>query len=580
MKSNANETVSILSAKTAEFVEKLEKFEALLQDARSKAISPILEGSFRKSLEKIEALKADIRDGTLRIALIGAFSDGKTSTVAGFLGCAETNMKIAEEESTDEIIEYKPQNIDADVPPCMFVDTPGLFGKKFSKKTEEWISQAHLILYIVSAVNPLKDSHRDTVVWLLKKLRKFDNTIFVINMMDKVCDYTDNEDFEEQEKAKKRFLRENVARFCGLNPNDKCIQDLSIVCIASDPDARGLQYDGNGHGNYWLTTEHRKEYEDGSHMEELRTAVNRVVRNTFADSLIRNSALAAVMDATRENSALLSDESARLCEAVIPEVVRTVAALKTDFLDAKKDIRREVRPCRDELLSLEKSVCGKIRNATMDDFNAILEDEIGSGDEVGYKLNGRIRDIVTDHFESLMTRICDKISGDFDIGGDRIDTALKMVNTGAKTVGNLAKGVDKAMVFAGRDLLSKVGLVIKFKPWQATKIANFASKGVPMIGAAISLAADIGSMAANSLKQSKFDEMKRGLIGSIQGVFKDLYAIFDDDTRLFETFAPQIAEIEMQIANAEKHLESYRNTEKYCKDLRDKLLTFWEEPEC
>ena len=101
-----------------------------------------------------------------------------------------------------------------------------------------------------------------------------------------------------------------------------------------------------------------------------------------------------------------------------------------------------------------------------------------------------------------------------------------------------------------------------------------------MIGAAISLAADIGSMAANSLKQSKFDEMKRGLIGSIQGVFKDLYAIFDDDTRLFETFAPQIAEIEMQIANAEKHLESYRNTEKYCKDLRDKLLTFWEEPEC
>lgn len=578
MKNKAKETESILSAKTAEFVEKLTQFGKLLTDAKSKSISQSLKESFEKSLNKIDALKKDVLDGTLKIALIGAFSDGKTSTVAGFLGNADSNMKIADEESTDEIVEYIPQNIDADVPSCMFVDTPGLFGQKFSKKTEEWISQAHLILYIVSAVNPLKDSHRDTVSWLLKKLRKFDNTVFVINMMDKVCDYTDREDFEDQKEAKKRFLKENVARFCNLDPNDGSLNDLNIVCIASDPDARGLQYDGKGHENYWLTTEHRKEYEDYSRMEVLRTTVNNVVRNTFADSLIRNSALIAIMDETKKNGELLLEETAHLEEVVIPEVNRTVEVLKDDFNNAQKDIRREVRPCREELLFLENSICEKIQNATTDDFDLIIQNEIGSGDELGYKLNGKIKDIIAEHFEGLVTNICTKITGDFEILEDRIDPTLKIVNTGAKTVGTLAKGVDKTMVFAARDILSKVGLAIKFKPWQATKIANFASKGIPAISAAISLAVDTFSIVHDAEKQKKFEEQKRSLSNSIRlDIFKGLYDILNDDRKLFETLAPQIIEIENQINNAKKQLEDFHNIKGYCKDLSDQLSSYWNE---
>lgn len=578
MKNKAKETESILSAKTAEFVEKLTQFGKLLTDAKSKSISQSLKESFEKSLDKIDALKKDVLDGTLKIALIGAFSDGKTSTVAGFLGNADSNMKIADEESTDEIVEYIPQNIDADVPSCMFVDTPGLFGHKFSKKTEEWISQAHLILYIVSAVNPLKDSHRDTVSWLLKKLRKFDNTVFVINMMDKVCDYTDREDFEDQKEAKKRFLRENVARFCNLDPNDGSLNDLNIVCIASDPDARGLQYDGKGHENYWLTTEHRKEYEDYSRMEVLRTTVNNVVRNTFADSLIRNSALIAIMEETKKNGELLLEETAYLEEVVIPEVNRTVEVLTDDFRNAQKDIRREVRPCRDELMSLENSICEKIQNATTDDFDLIIQNEIGGGDELGYKLIGKIHDIIAEHFETPVTSVCDKITGDFEMLEDRIDPTLKIVNTGAKTVGTLAKGVDKTMVFAARDILSKVGLAIKFKPWQATKIANFASKGIPAISAAISLAVDTFSIVHDAEKQKRFEKLKRSLSNSIRlDIFKGLYDILNDDRKLFEKFAPQIIEIENQINKAKEQLKDFHNIKGYCKDLSDQLSSYWNE---
>ena len=116
------------------FVEKLDKFSNLLTEAKKRTFSEELEKSFESSIEKVASLKNSIQDGKLRIALVGAFSDGKTSTVAGFLGHADSNMKIAEEESSDEVIEYKPENIDENLPPCLFVDTPGLFGQKYSEK--------------------------------------------------------------------------------------------------------------------------------------------------------------------------------------------------------------------------------------------------------------------------------------------------------------------------------------------------------------------------------------------------------------------------------------------------------------
>ena len=567
------------AAETQKFIGRLEQFGALLKEARGKAISPALDESFSKSLKKVEALMEDVRAGKLKISLVGAFSDGKTSTVAGFRGHADPSMKIAEEESSDEIVEYTPQNIDADVPPCVFVDTPGLFGRKFSNKTEEWISQAHVILYVVSAVNPLKDSHKFTIEWLLEKLKKFDNSVFVINMMDKVCDYTDIDDFTEQKEEKTRFLKGNVARFCGIALDDVRMEHLNIVCIAADPDGRGLQSDDRGHENYWLTDAHRVKYERYSHVQDLRDAVADVIRNTLTERLISSSALAAVKEETRKNCEVLLHETAQLSDAVIPEVERTINTLKTDLADARKDILREKRPCRDELLSLEKDICEKIRNVTMEEFNALYEDELGgSGDDAGYKLLGRMNDILTDHFASLMEGIVNRINGDFEAGVSHIDTAIEMMKNGAKTISSMGNGVNRTMVFAGRDLLGKLGIVIKFKPWQAVKIANFAGKGLPVIGTILSLASDIWRMIADRNAQKKFGKMTDDLENEIHKTFKGIYDDFDDVEKFFKNYAPQIAEIETQIADADKRLVELRGMEKYCQELDAELKSFWAVP--
>ena len=559
------------------FITRLGSFQTLLCEAKGKAkdISPELEEAFGKTIRKVDGLKNDIEAGKLKIALVGAFSDGKTSTVAGFVGHSDPSMKIATEESSDEIVFYAPENIDADVPPCEFVDTPGLFGQKFSPKTKDYVSQAHIVLYVVNATNPLKDSHSNIVPWLMNTLQKFDKAIFVINRMDDVSDYTDSEDFDAKQKIKCSVLRGNVARYCNIPADDERIKSLNVVCISSDPGEKGLMDDGKGRVNYWLTPEHREKYELYSHMPDLRSMVSNVVRNTLPQTLMQDVALVAVNEEVRVNCDKLQEQARQFEEALLPEVEKTVMKLDSDLKTAKDDLRREIRPCRRELESLEKSVCGKIRAATLESFNAVIEDEIGAGEEVGYKIQGDIQDILTDHFGRVITQTCEKMSSDIELGEANVSAAMDSIKTGARTIGTLAKGVDKAMIFAGRELLGKIGIVIKFKPWQAAKLANFASKTVPVIGTVVSLVADIGKMVTQNIQERKLEDAKSDMIGALRDLFKDIYKCLNDESELHNRVTPQILDMEKQVAAARQQLEETRNASSECDVLRRRLSSFW-----
>ncbi|WP_297944979.1 LeoA/HP0731 family dynamin-like GTPase [uncultured Fibrobacter sp.] len=556
------------------FIQKLIQFSELLNEMKVKALSEELTTAFANSIAKVNALKDGLQKGKLKIALVGAFSDGKTSTVAGFLGHADSNMKIAEEESSDEIIEYEPCNISEDLPPCVFVDTPGLFGQKFSEKTEKYISEAHIILYIVAATNPLKDSHKEMVSWLMKTLKKFDNTIFVINRMDDICDYTDEEDFAEKEKQKRAFLKENVARFCDLDINDSKIQNLNIVCISSDPEGKGLQENDDGKENYWLTDEHRSKYEEFSRMPNLRNMVDEVVKSTLPEKLMKDAALTAIFEEVSQNLEILRQEQIQLNEAVIPEVKRTVEMMRRDLSNTKKDLNREKRPCREELDSLERSICSKIRNATMETMREIVEDELGTGDDAGYKLNGKIQDILTDHFEQIVNAAGEKIRSDLDVGTTNVNDALSLVRKGIGGISNAAQGVNKAMVFAGRDLLGKVGVVIKFKPWGAVKLTNFISKEIPAIGAAVGVVLDVVDVVMAKINAGKLEKTRNELLSAVQGAFKSVYDEFLPEN-FINTFAPQIIEMEQQIESTEKKLLEFQNAEMFCNEAKTKMLRFW-----
>src|SRR5574344_238 len=101
-------------------------------------------------LEKVQDVKSMLKDGIIRIVLLGAFSDGKTSAIAGLLGRLEDSMKIDIDESSDEIKTYRPEGLKKGFE---IVATPGLFGTKekeiegknikYSDITKKKLSEAH-----------------------------------------------------------------------------------------------------------------------------------------------------------------------------------------------------------------------------------------------------------------------------------------------------------------------------------------------------------------------------------------------------------------------------------------------------
>lgn len=515
-------------------------------------------------LAKIDDAVASVQGDVLRIALLGAFSDGKTSVIAGWLGKIMDDMKIDSDESSDRLEIYTPDGLPGK---CKIIDTPGLFGDKkkevgaapvmFEDITKRYISEAHLIFYVVDATNPLKDSHNDIVRWILRDLNKLSSTIFVINKMDEVADLTDEVLFSEQARIKKDNLKGKLQRAASLSTVE--LATLNIVCIASDPNGRGL--------DFWFTRP--EAYEGRSRIGDLKKLALDVMSQSVPQALIAKTGMDVVRSLVAEKieSAASQFRELDVYEAKTQEDVRRI----------RQDIevgRKEVKALRDqlfkELFEMEKQLLGRLRPLSIEDIKPFLEDEIGYIEgEVGFKLQMRVKAAIDRLFDQT-SAIASRISIDIEGQLASTESFVESMSHGAlKSAGGLAKGLSKVPVdvikttiFAARDgLAALTGLAIKFKPWEATKMAAAFSKWAGPAGAAISIAADLIA-AYNARKQEEeLQKIKEQIGGMIKATFKDIYDILRDDEKLFEFFAPQVKEfgrILDDLANGAKLIHANR----------------------
>ncbi|GAA9710412.1 hypothetical protein VN0017_11380 [Helicobacter pylori] len=125
--------------------------------------------------DKIRNAMENVADQKLKVALVGGFSEGKTSIAAAWIDRLDESMKIDHQESSDAVKIY---DIDNEIE---LVDTPGLFGFKekitdsgkiehYKDITKKYVSEAHLILYALNPSNPIKESHKDDLNWLFRTL--------------------------------------------------------------------------------------------------------------------------------------------------------------------------------------------------------------------------------------------------------------------------------------------------------------------------------------------------------------------------------------------------------------------------
>ncbi len=498
-------------------------------------------------LDKVAAAVKAVAGDVLRVALLGAFSDGKTSVIAGWLGHVMEDMKIEMDESTDRPSIYRPVGLPDQ---CEIVDTPGLFGDKertvngqtvlYADLTRQYISEAHLVLYVVDATNPLKDSHGDVVRWLLRDLNKLSTTVFVINKMDEAVDLTEEALFREQAAIKRENLVGKLKRFISLTPEES--HELRVVCISANPNGRGLPY--------WFGK--AAHYEARSRIGQLRATTAEVLRAEVPELLRAKTGLDVVRDLVAKKVAAAEQQ---LAELLILEASNQQERnrIQEDIRRGRAEVKRLAAAMFGELQGLEARLLGKVRPLEMQDLRAYLEDEIGMTDsELGFKLKLRIKNIVSSYCEqaSAMTgRIAKDIELQLVAGESLVEKlgghALGLTGKALKGIQALPTAVIREGIVAARDILNHVpGISVRFLPWETFALASTISKFAGPIAAGVQVLTEVWEARQAQERELALQRQKDSISAMVKECFKAIYDQLGDDEAIQKALAPQLGEFE------------------------------------
>ena len=455
---------------------------------------------------KEKLLKAinEVETEKLRVALIGGFSEGKTSIVAAWLEKLDDDMKISHQESSDAVAIYEVGN------DIELIDTPGLFGfeekfnsdlnakEKYKDITKKYISEAHLVLYVMNPQNPLKDSHKEDLNWLFRTLNLLPRTVFILSKFDLIA----NPEIEQLYKNKYSSKKEDVIKRLKdlINLNDSEIENLSIVAVSANPKGKGIEY--------WLN-----EYEKFiklSHIQSLHEATQQKIKSFGNKNLLvietQKSIIQDILNKQLPISKKLNDsieqEISKLKDICFI-VEKNLNSLEPNIKDAKVYLR-------DFITNYFTDLILQVEGTGLETFNEFYEKEIGSE---GININTKIQNVFEQQIGSINLEV-KKIETNFNL---EINSFNKVVRDyGKQGLNYLSKSnvINKDTVIATRDLIVSgaktigfdISKYLKFKPWGATKFAS----GTGVALSVISLFIEAWDSYDKYQKEKEFKELIYG----------------------------------------------------------------------
>lgn len=218
-----NNTLEKFKHQQAQMVQLLNELKHVVQQGEEAGMpkDPKLE-------DKIQAAMSSVSGDKLKVALIGGFSEGKTSIAAAWMERLDkASMNISHQESSNEVKVYE---VDEDF---VLIDTPGLFGfkeqmnaethaiEKYKDITKKYVSEAHLVLYVMNSTNPIKESHKEDLHWLFRTLKLLPRTVFVLSRFDEIADVEDEDDYNYNFGIKKKNVHERLTSLIQLTPEEQ-----------------------------------------------------------------------------------------------------------------------------------------------------------------------------------------------------------------------------------------------------------------------------------------------------------------------------------------------------------------------
>lgn len=532
------DTLTTYQHQQSNIVSLLEKLDQFVRAGAEFGLSltPEMKSKLAYAIQKIEGEK-------LKVVLVGGFSEGKTSIAAAWLGkLDQSSMKISASESSNEVKVYE---IDDSY---VLIDTPGLFGfeeqenlvqgikEKYKDITKKYVSEAHIILYVMNPKNPVKESHKSDLIWLFRELNLLPRTVFVLGRFDEVADVEDEQDYQLNLKIKRQNVKDRLNDLLSLSDDEQ--NTLNIVGVSANPFDEGV--------DYWL--ENQDEFKSLSHIDTLQEATRNIIQ--------KNGGYIDILNETRKsifNDILLKEMP--IIENKMENIDRSCKKIGELYELQERDFHLLTQKISNAKLNLQKSFNSfftdyivQVQGASMETIGDFMIREIG---QEGCIIDGRIQHIFERETNQISTTLNTQ-AVKFNAEIDSIDTALETMTK--KGVNHLVKNVkiNNQMVLAARDGLVAGGKAIgvnlskylKFKPYGAIKFASKLNAAFAFTG----IAMEAWDSWQQAKRKEEFEKAQKQLINDLQSQQQEILKIVGGSD-FIQQFFPLYAELQQKIQN-------------------------------
>ncbi|GHP32188.1 hypothetical protein VN1178_07110 [Helicobacter pylori] len=511
--------------------------------------------------DKIHNAIKDLSGQKLKVALVGGFSEGKTSIAAAWIDRLDESMKIDHKESSDAVKIY---DIDNEME---LVDTPGLFGfkekitdsgkiERYKDITKKYISEAHLILYALNPSNPIKESHKDDLNWLFRTLNLLSRTIFVISRFDEEADIEDEEDYNKRFKIKKENIQNRLNDLISLSEEEK--ESLIIVAVAANPFDLGVEH--------WL--KHQEEFQKLSHIKALQDATQKKIKENGGKLTIIEETKKSVIQDVVYRQMPPAKQALQDINREMERLNKTLEKRRKDLQNLNSEISQARIHLREFIIRYFSDLIRQVSGTSLETFNDFVIREIG---DKGINIETKVQN----EFERQTQGIVNEIS--------KIETGfnadMSFFEKHAGTFGKIGisflkqSGFIKATnIKLARDTIAAAGkfvgldLAFKFKPWGAVKLAGNLNKALPLIG----IAFEAWDSWNKYQKEQKLEEAKEKMVSNFDGQKQEILDLINDETRFKQTCFPMALKLEECIQACE---ESVKKTQECAQGLEKWIQT-------
>ncbi|GAA8313719.1 50S ribosome-binding GTPase [Helicobacter pylori] len=502
-------------------------------------------------IEIEESFKAKINNAIqsaakLRVALVGDFSEGKTSIAVAWIERLDKSMKIDHQESSDAVKIY---NIDNEME---LVDTPGLFGfkekehdsgkiERYKDITKKYVSEAHLILYALNPSNPIKESHKDDLNWLFRTLNLLSRTIFVISRFDEEADIEDEEDYNKRFKTKKENIQNRLNDLISLSEKEK--EGLSIVAVAANPFNEGLEY--------WL--EHKEEFQKLSHIKTLQDATQKKIKENGGKLTIIEEAKKSVIQDVVYRQMPLAKKTQQDIKRELEDLNKAMEKRRKEIQNLNGEISQARINLKEFITRYFSDLIRQVAGTSLETFNDVVIREIG---DEGINIETRVQNAFARETQGIfneMAKIETGFNADMNFFEKHAGTFGKIGNDFLKQSGF----INATNIKLARDTIAAVGkfvgidLAFKFKPWGAVKLAGNLNKALPFIGFAF----EAWDSWNKYQKEQKLEEAKKEMVSNFDNQKKEILDLINDEKTFKEKCFPSALELEKSLQEIKEAIE-------------------------